>query len=363
MYTFPEIETLDDILPAIKDRKEFSVFDKGDYTVVKYNVAFEDTFKGENAHLKREARGLVFDKKGKLISRPYHKFFNVNELEETQYHKLPWNAPHIILDKVDGSMVRPLLLPDTNGVRLATKAGITNVALKAEEYLYGEMEPKYASWLYTKAVQGFTPILEWWHPENAIVVNYGDKPFFVLTAMRETVTGKYVPLDQIDTPFDKVNVVDWEYLDRNQGIEGVVVRWHNGHMVKVKTEWYVRLHKLKDKFDNDFALWQTFVNGELDDILAMLLPTDKKKLNAKLIEIQHVLDLNIGLIRRDIDRFGNTDQKIYALSEDKVCPPHLQRYVFDYIRKGKEVLDNLTMNVYKDMANNKKGFEKCVRIM
>lgn len=363
MYTFPEIETLEDILPAIKDKKEFCVLDNGDYTVVKYNVAFEDTFKGENAPLKREARGLVFDRKGQLISRPYHKFFNVNELEETQHHNLPWNDPHVLLDKVDGSMVRPLVFPEYPGVRLATKAGITDVSMKAEEYLYGEMESVYVDWLYNQSKCGFTPILEWWHPENAIVVNYGEKPFFVLTAMRETVTGKYVPLDQIDTPFDKVKTVEWEYLDKNQGIEGVVVRWDNGHMVKVKTEWYVRLHKLKDKFDNDFALWQTFVNGELDDIVSMLPESDKDRLYVRVNELKRAMDNNVQRILVDIGKFNNSDPKTYALSEERICPPHLQKYVFDFLRNGEKVLDNLHVRVYKDMANNKKGFERCVKIM
>jgi hypothetical protein len=56
-----------------------------------------------------ECRGIVFSPEGKILSRRYHKFFN---LEEKGYlSKIDFSQPHIILEKLDGSMVGKLPIP------------------------------------------------------------------------------------------------------------------------------------------------------------------------------------------------------------------------------------------------------------
>ena len=94
-YDFPEIKTIQDVLPHIEGRDEFKVIEKDWYTVINYAVAFEDTFSlirersHHNMKIRRECRGLIFDTTtGQLISRPYHKFFNAGEREETQLNKI-----------------------------------------------------------------------------------------------------------------------------------------------------------------------------------------------------------------------------------------------------------------------------------
>jgi hypothetical protein len=108
-YEFPHIESIDDVLPHIKGRDEFRVTDKGDYTVINYMINFEETFKWNEddalgCAIRRECRGLAFDTEGEIISRPYHKFFNVNEKEETQIDKIDLTHSHIVLEKLDGCL-------------------------------------------------------------------------------------------------------------------------------------------------------------------------------------------------------------------------------------------------------------------
>jgi RNA ligase len=50
----------------------------------------------------RECRGLIFSDKGNILSRRFHKFFNVNELEETHESLIDINRPHILTEKMDG---------------------------------------------------------------------------------------------------------------------------------------------------------------------------------------------------------------------------------------------------------------------
>jgi RNA ligase len=137
-YDFPEIKTIQDVLPHIEGRDEFRIMDKDWYTVINYMVSLENTFLWDEndpigSAVRRECRGLIFNKEGKLISRPYSKFFNVGEKEETQLNKINLYEPHIVLFKLDGSMIRPI--PTKEGFRLATKAGVTSVAMNAEVFI------------------------------------------------------------------------------------------------------------------------------------------------------------------------------------------------------------------------------------
>ena len=116
-YKFPHITNISNVLPAIDGRDEFVVADKGSYTVINYNVMMADTFppviqelldagheQDDYARIRRECRGIIFDSNtGDIIRRPFHKFFNVNEREETQDHVIDLSRPHAILEKLDGS--------------------------------------------------------------------------------------------------------------------------------------------------------------------------------------------------------------------------------------------------------------------
>ena len=194
-YTFPEITHLDNVIPHIEERPEFKVMDKGWYTVINYMVAFEDTFSlirhrtHYNMWVRRECRGLIFDNvTGQLISRPYHKFFNVGERVETQIDKLDLSAAHVVLEKLDGSMIRPIPTPE--GFRLGTKAGITDVAMNAEVFI-GD-KPQYNTFIRAMIESGMTPIFEWCSRKNRIVVDY-PKDQLILTGIRNLTKGNYLP--------------------------------------------------------------------------------------------------------------------------------------------------------------------------
>ena len=92
-YDFPEIKTIQDVLPHIEGCTEFRVMEKDWYSVVNYMVSLEETFRWDSddpvgSTVRRECRGLIFNREGELVSRPYHKFFNVGEKEETQLNKV-----------------------------------------------------------------------------------------------------------------------------------------------------------------------------------------------------------------------------------------------------------------------------------
>jgi len=286
-YRFPIIRTIDDVLPHISGRDEFVVAERDFGTVINYVVAMADTFDMTGADdlggaIRRECRGLIFDRDGNIMSRPFHKFFNVNERAETQTHEIDVSQPHVIMEKMDGSMIRPILIDGR--LRLATKMGVTDVAMDAEQWLAkygflridGKVVASRRDYLRSEIANVRTPIFEWISPFNQIVLAY-ENADLVYLGSRDNLTGEYW-FDE-DAPFTKVPRYGSvtgnlnSYIERQRGAEGRegdIIRFADGHMVKVKNDWYVRIHKTVDRIVFDRNIVALILNEEVDDVLPML---------------------------------------------------------------------------------------------
>jgi len=201
LYNFPIIERIEDVLPAIEGRDEFIVAERDHYKVVNYNVGYEDTFTiDENdvmenhgrmiakGIMRRELRGIIFDAEGRLISRPAHKFFNLGEREETQLHRVDMSASHLVLEKLDGSFIRPFKTAD--GVfRVGTKMGETDVAALAAPFFELPEYRNIAEWCIERDM---TPVFEFMSPKARIVVDYGNEEKLVLIFIRRNRCGTYI---------------------------------------------------------------------------------------------------------------------------------------------------------------------------
>jgi RNA ligase len=342
-YDFPEIGHLDDVIPHIEDRPEFKVMVKDWYTVINYMVAFEDTFSliRERSHynmkIRRECRGLIFDTAtGNLISRPYHKFFNAGEREETAINKINLYEPHIVLEKLDGSMIRPI--PTKEGFRLATKAGVTDVAMNAEVFIADK--PQYAKFIHAMFDGRMTPIFEWCSRKNRIVVDYPEDQL-ILTGIRNTVKGNYLLHSNMVELSEHWNIPVVKAVDglAVQNIhlfvdqvrewddgEGIVLRFNSGHMVKVKADEYVLRHKSKEQISQEKNVIQTIVNDSVDDLVPLLTPDDATRLKAFQTAFWASVD-DLAYEMAQIYLGGNTvypDKKDFAVEfvQKKVLPIH-----------------------------------------
>lgn len=193
-YKFPEIRTLDCVLPYVEGREEFVVAERDDYTVVNYNVETPDTFRLDlnGGAARRECRGIIFNRDGVIISRPFHKFANVGQWEETQMHNIDMSIPHVIMDKADGSMIRPYYIHGE--IVWGTKMGHeTEVALKAAAFV--EKNLKYHLFAEKCLEEYKTPIFEYVGPDNRIVIDY-EQENLILLAVRDMVTGEYHKLNK-----------------------------------------------------------------------------------------------------------------------------------------------------------------------
>ena len=371
-YTFPEINHIDDVIPHIEDRPEFKVMNKGWYTVINYMVAFEDTFSliRERSHynmwVRRECRGLIFNTAtGELISRPYHKFFNVGEREETQYGNINWNMPHVILEKLDGSMIRPI--PTLEGFRLGTKAGITDVAMNAEVFI-GD-KPQYGTFIRAMIEGGMTPILEWCSRKNRIVVDYPEDQL-ILTGIRNLTKGNYLPYfnmvelaSHYDIPY--VNALaQGSNMDENQldcirlwdDGEGVVIRFDNGHMVKVKADEYILRHRSKEQINSEKNIIQVILNDAVDDMIPLLTEDDATRLRKFQSEFWSAVDE----VAQDLTTIFEGGDKMYPDKKEfavefvnrMILPMH-RPFMFG-MKQGKECKQLLIDSIEKSLSSQTK---------
>lgn len=170
-YKFPIITDIEQVRSAIANKEEFYEADKGDHIIFNYTVNFDKTFpevETEEDAILRECRGIIFDKAtGKIIRRPWHKFFNINEKVETRAINLDWSKPYRVFEKLDGSMIAPYKIGDK--VLIGTKMGETEVAKNAENFILGNSS--YQDFINYCLERNITPIFEWCSRKNRIVVD------------------------------------------------------------------------------------------------------------------------------------------------------------------------------------------------
>lgn len=211
-YKFPRIRHISDVLPAIEGFPEIIVAERDGFTVINYMVSTPELWARDgNAELanyygadeawtiRRECRGIIFYPDGTLMSRPFHKFFNLGEKEETLPSNIDFSQKHVILTKMDGSMIRPMLVHGE--LRLGSKMGITDVSIAAEELLTEEQK----AWLRLNVEQGMTPLFEYVAPTNKIVVNYAEAKLVYLGS-RYNYSGRYANYSMPNGLFDSVQI-------------------------------------------------------------------------------------------------------------------------------------------------------------
>lgn len=309
---FPVIENINDVLPAIEGRSEFVVAEREGYTVINYMVSFPTTFPDLSEDdpvpaILRECRGLIFDANGKLISRPYAKFFNMNEREETLASEwaLEDTSKYVIMDKLDGSFIRPVRI---NGViRLCTKMGLTEQADQAEAFLKAQTEEVQQNYtdFFEAYVDHFTPVFEFCSRKNQVVIDYPEDEL-VLTGMRKNTTGdliSYRTLTNICRAFRIPLVKAWnieeiigegvpycstrvmDAVKQWFGIEGVVLRYTDGRQVKVKALDYCEKHGAKDALLLEKNLLRFYLEEKLDDYLPLLDDQFRARVDAYIADV------------------------------------------------------------------------------
>ena len=376
-YEFPVITHIDPVLKAIEGHDEFIIAKKDGYNVISYMVVKDDTFSHPDKWIesvRRECRGLIFDKTtGMIRRRPFHKFFNVNEREETQSSQFSLDVPYELYHKLDGSMVTPFMNGDNiENIRWATKMGITDVSMMAETFIAG------GNWNYHdlafECIQNnITPIFEWCSEKQKIVLEYPEDRL-VLLAARDIYSGRYLGHDEIvdlgeryevETcgKVDKSSIVDFGSLvneTRNEtDREGYVLAFGDGHKVKIKTDWYVRLHKMYDKLRYDRNIAQLIMYDELDDMIPTLLKDQKDRVLEYQNTFWNAFDTKLEYLHnkcREIAIAHSFDRKDIAINIAPGMDKNDRFFMFKYLDDRHFALE--LMDYLKKKMNTNKMYDE-----
>lgn len=340
------INHINDVLPHLVDG--FIVMDKGDYKVIDY-VHIGAGFDSHPVLL--ECRGLVFDKNGILIRRPLHKFFNLGERGITS-DMIDWSRPHVITDKLDGSMIAPFIL---NGeVRFGTRAGITEHSLRCEEK---HLTEEIIKCIKSLANLNATAIFEWTSPENQIVLQYPESKISLL-AIRGNENGVYLNRNLLiewaiamNVPLvEQVRPEIIELVYDAQGIEGVVIHFTDDDtFIKVKSDEYVRAHRAVSYLDREDMVLDLVLHNQYDDILPLLTIDKQQKLSeyaAKVfIEVNQLAYRLESIVYHA--RNSGIDRKTFALEIAAQADERIRSCYFS-ILDGKKALDVVKEKVLKN---------------
>lgn len=280
-----KIENIAEFRGHVMHKEEMREADIGEgCTSFCYMISAEGTF---DDAWSRECRGIVFNTAGGMVTgRPLHKFFNVGERAETRIENLDWSKVTRVMDKRDGSMIHTVWT--MNGVRLKSKKTFeSDVALAAEKWMHSEPDLKVWRLIQRLVAMEFTAIFEWTAPDARIVLHYPN-PELCLLHVRHVKTGVYMDREEMqkwaeefgvkcvdetaeffaDGKFD-INMMV-EAVKTREGVEGWVIQFEDGNMVKMKTEWYLKRHRAMT-FIRERDIAQLVLDEGLDDMKSLLV--------------------------------------------------------------------------------------------
>jgi RNA ligase len=359
----PPIESIKQVLPIVQDNPAFIVREKDWYTVIDYMYMTDKLF---HCEIERECRGIKFSSRtGRILARPYHKFHNLNERPDYATANVDLSQPHIILDKLDGSMVHTCATP--MGIYLMTRMGVTEVAEKADKFLCAN-PVKFSRLFNYLSPDFYTFIFEYVAPTNKIVLDYAEEDL-ILTAIRHTVNGTYLFYDELQelakaSGVKLVEAFPFEGFDNNMeriagniaeqtNTEGYVIRFDTGAMLKIKCDEYVRKHRTKDLISSPKGICSLIVENNLDDVLPQLDEGVQKQAveyQSKILgKIEH-LAINLAFFVKAREEYS---QKDFALDVQKLIARPLQSVAF-LIRKGCDPQTELLNLLRKNCGTNKR---------
>lgn len=220
------------------------------------NKEYADNQKPKWSMQMRMSRGITFDTQtGDVVSFPYEKFFNMNEYIDGDLAGLAKKVAtqkYIATEKVDGILIHAFYDKHNDSVRLGTRAmldpdgkGFIDTAEKLMKR-GGRYED-----IKNHLRNGNSMVLELIDPKYRVVIGYGNKSALVLHGVRDLKSSKMMEFEDTrafakNMGLDSVNGRQFSSFEElsdfqkksKEDVEGFVLRFEDGSMIKAKTEAY-----------------------------------------------------------------------------------------------------------------------------
>ncbi len=316
-------------------------------------------FENKWTDLTRMCRGLIINLEGEVIARPFPKFFNLGQHEETMLANLPTDVPTITV-KHDGSL--GILYFDGEKPCIATRGSFeSDQAIWATAWIQDQG--------YTKDFFSphYTYLFEIIYPENRIVVDYkGYRGLYLLAVMRTNDPGieKDHRLEAKGLGMRCAEIPPDLTLARIQTMtatmppdeEGFVLRYANGLRVKIKGDEYLRLHRIITQCSAR-RIWECLMAGTgLDDWLERVpdemfkwVTTKRKELEAQYFD----LFLKACQACAEVRELPTRKEQALALAKDY---PEVMHLVFGLL-DGKSIREAVWKRLRPEFETPFKGGE------
>jgi RNA ligase len=321
MFFLPSYEFCKDICEKTNKQlfyeSNFNI-DGYDISIFNYRIPTYQDFLQYQAF---ELRGLtfVFNKDGSVFKRflLMEKFFNLNENESTFIDLVKNKKIKSVFSKEDGSIINFIQLP--NGRILAK----SKMSFESEQALYVQslLDSNTDLYEFVKDCidKDISPVFEYVGPNNRVVVKY-DKSDLILLRVRNNSTGEYLNLDDFD--FKKPSKFRFSLGDLISlkselvGIEGWIVEFNDSQKIKIKTDWYISLHRILTDYSNrEDYLIDMILDEKIDDILSVLDQGSESRIFVEKVIV--TTNLRLSEISQKVDYLVNQfngDKKQFALS-------------------------------------------------
>jgi RNA ligase len=276
------------------------------------------------------ARGIVFDDDGVLVQRCIPKFFNHDEPDGIKVERLTLaEQVPVIQEKLDGSLIK-ITKDQKHGLVITSKASFNSDQARMAKEIVDENNYDFQ--------EGWTYHFELIHPDNQIVLSYGDERKLVLLAIIDNRTGKDIDIYSDEFKFEKPKLYNYEtLLDINainkDGLhEGVVVNY-GSYRLKYKTDEYIRLHRIVTEFSAK-RVWEALSNGQRID--RRNIPEEFIKwLDETEEELLQKHDELLNKINQAVAETRDLTNKGIALYNDEAIK-EVREYIFA-VRSGKDI--------------------------
>lgn len=309
----------------------------------------------------KELRGLtyVFNKDGSLFKRYLHlqKFWNLNQVVETEYKRLKDLKIVEVFDKVDGSLCSFIKLPNGKVVS-KTQNCFDNEQTSVINELYKKNEnlQKFCEFCFDR---GYSVLFEYVSFYNRIVLEYDESKLILLRVRDEN--GNYLDLNKIETydleiaESEKIKSLE-EFIEISETLknkEGWVLTLKDGDeyiFVKIKTKWYCERHRLMENIERENDIISLILSRQIDDVLGQLNPDEDKKRIEFINDIMKKVNKFIFSKTKEVNELAskyNGSLKDFAISYSKDKNFHLAIKVV----KGESALE--TVKEYVIRKNKK----------
>ena len=302
--------------------------------------------------LYRECRSVVVDVKTmSFVMRPFDKFFNMDEREETSYGVIAQKFERAdvvtVTNKLDGSMQCGRYY---NGefIMSGSQAIDPESSWRLEDG-YSMLTESYRNML--QDYDEYTFIFEYISKEDAHVVVYDESDYGLhLIGARHVLTGEYMSYDQLwiiahnrEIPITTQYEMDLGQLVDTLGqytsdvMEGYVVRFTDecgDFFVKIKCDDYVKMHGIVSSLQSPNIILKHIMEDTFDDFFSKIPPSRQPQV----MEIASTIFNYNTSIKKRVEVYGETCMSHHESLKDRMiwitnnCPQEIAGWVRNYIK-------------------------------